>query len=271
LFKSFLQSTSSNVVSGDKMMNKACGPVWHPKQKAHGIIPEGVHGLDQEATWGKSYSDGWVYGHGSFCLVSHTPCVLGAFKYMRNSAHEAKRLWWETGQLRGMVTTVIMDGKADDQALCAEFQRQRQMTLLTTPRKNSDHTEARRQMIHILNRPKNRKLRQQRGRGWVTYADDGGTVSAIIDAPCGGDTRVEDINLDGLMAVVCRDPWGELPDVSYAYDGATWRELAVPGAWQTTVARVNNAGQFVGSYIAAEGGLHGFIARPAAVANVAAR
>jgi hypothetical protein len=69
-----------------------------------------------------------------------------------------------TGQLRGMVTTVIMDGKADDQALFAEFQRQRQMTLLTTPRKNSDHTEARRQMIHILNRPKNRKLRQQRGQ-----------------------------------------------------------------------------------------------------------
>ena len=89
--KSFLQSTSCQVVSGDKMMNKALGPVWHTKQKAQGIIPAGLRALDTEATWSKSHSDGWVYGHGSFCLISHSPCMLGAFKYMRNSAHEAKR------------------------------------------------------------------------------------------------------------------------------------------------------------------------------------
>jgi hypothetical protein len=163
-FNSFLQSTSSNVVSGDKMMNKALGPVWHTKQKAQGIIPEGLRGLDQEATWSKSHSDGWVYGHGSFCLVSHSPCVLGAFKYMRNSAHEAKRLWLETGHLRGVITTVIMDGKADDKDLFTEFQRQRGMTLLTTPRENSDHTAERRQMLKVLNQPKNRRLRRRRGQ-----------------------------------------------------------------------------------------------------------
>jgi hypothetical protein len=83
---------------------------------------------------------------------------------MRNRAHEAKRLWWETGQLRSLVTTVIMDGKADDQALFAEFQRQRKMTLLTTPRKNSDQTEARQRMIQVLNLPIHRKRRQQRGQ-----------------------------------------------------------------------------------------------------------
>jgi hypothetical protein len=38
------------------------------------------------------------------------------------------------------------------------------MTLLTTPRKNSDHIEARQQMINMLNRPINRRLRQQRGQ-----------------------------------------------------------------------------------------------------------
>ena len=162
-FKSFRQSTSSTVVSGDKMLNKALGPVWHTKQKAHGIIPEGLHGLDQAATWSKSHSDGWVYGQGSFCLVSHSPCVLGTFKYMRNSAHEAKRLWLETGHLRGVVKTVMMDGKADDKALFTEFQRQRGMTLLTTPRKNSDQTAARQQMLNVLNRPVNRRLRKQRG------------------------------------------------------------------------------------------------------------
>jgi hypothetical protein len=110
-FKSFLQSISSNVVSGDKMMNKALGPVWDAKHKAQGMIPDRLCGVDQDATWGKSHYDGWVYGHSSFCLVSHSPCVLGAFKYMRNSAHEAKRVWLEMGHLRGIIETVNMDGK----------------------------------------------------------------------------------------------------------------------------------------------------------------
>jgi hypothetical protein len=162
-FKSFLRNTSMTVVSGDKMMNKAWDPVWHAKHRAQGIIPEGLHGLDKDATWSKSHSDGWVYGHGSFCLVSHAPCVLGAFKYIRNSAHEAKRLWLETGQLRGVVEMVIMDSKADDQALFAEVQRQRGMILLTTPRKHCDRTAERQQRLNVLNRPINRHLRQQRG------------------------------------------------------------------------------------------------------------
>ena len=152
------------VVSGDKMMNKAWGPVWHIKPRERGLIPEGLRGLDQEATWGKSHRDGWGYGHGSCCLVSHAPCVLGAFKSIRNRAHEATRRWLATGHLRGVVTTVIMDGKADDQALFAEFQRQRKMTLLTTPRNNRAHTAARQPMIQVLNLPTNRKLRKQRGQ-----------------------------------------------------------------------------------------------------------
>jgi hypothetical protein len=89
------------------MMNKALGSVWqHAKHQAPGIIPEGLRGVDQEATWSKSHSDGWVYGHGSFGLVSHSPCVLGAFQYMRHSAHEATRRWLETGHLRGVIATV---------------------------------------------------------------------------------------------------------------------------------------------------------------------
>ena len=83
---------------------------------------------------------------------------------MRNRAHEAKRLWGESGHLRGVVTTVIMEGKADDQALCAACQRQRTLPLGTTPRQHSDHTEARQQMIPVLKRPTHRLLRKQRGQ-----------------------------------------------------------------------------------------------------------
>jgi hypothetical protein len=92
-FTSFLQRTSCQVVSGDTMMHRAWGPVWHTKQKAPRILPARLRGV----------------------------------------AQEAKRLWWETGHLRGVVETVIMDSKTDDDALFAEFQRQRGITLLTTP------------------------------------------------------------------------------------------------------------------------------------------
>jgi hypothetical protein len=146
------------------MLHNAWGPVWHAKQTAQGIIPARLRGVDREATWGKSHDDGWGDGHGSCCVGSHHPCVLGAFKDIRNRAHEAKRLWLDTGQRRGVVETVIMDSKADDHELCAAFQRQRGMTLLTTPRKHSAQTAARQPMISVLHRPKNRRLRQQRGQ-----------------------------------------------------------------------------------------------------------
>jgi len=113
-------------------MNKALGAVLHAKQKAPGIIPDGLREMDQDAKWSKSHRDGWVYGRGSFCLVSHRPCVLGAFKYRRSSAHEANRLWLEMEHFRGIIETVMLDGNADDQVLFAAFRRPRGMTLLTT-------------------------------------------------------------------------------------------------------------------------------------------
>ena len=120
--------------------------------------------MDQEATWSKRHRDGWGYGHGAFGVVAPSPCRLGAFKSMRNRAPEATRRWLETGHLRGVMAPVSMDGKADAQALFAEFPRQSKMTLLTPPRNNRDPTVERQQMIEVLNQPQNRKRRQQRGQ-----------------------------------------------------------------------------------------------------------
>jgi len=36
-------------VSGDKMMNRAKGPIWHRKQKKLGIAPKRLRGLDKGA------------------------------------------------------------------------------------------------------------------------------------------------------------------------------------------------------------------------------
>jgi hypothetical protein len=82
--------------------------------------------------------------------VSHRPVVLGALKAMQNSAHEAKRLWLATGHLKGLVETVVMDSKADDQALFFEFLQPRGMTMLTWQRHHSDHTSRRRTVMRIV-------------------------------------------------------------------------------------------------------------------------
>ena len=81
---------------------------------------------------------------------------------MRNSANEAKRMWLETGKLKGMITTVLMDSKADDQALFFELHRQRSMLLVTTPRKGADKSPARQRMVKVLKQKKNQRLYQQR-------------------------------------------------------------------------------------------------------------
>lgn len=161
--KFFHQNTCDKVVSADKMMVPARGPVWHRKHQEQGVIPEGLRGLDTDGTWSYSKSDGWVYGHGTFCMVACKSRILGAFKWMRNSGNEAKRMWLETGKLKGLITTVLMDSKADDKDLFFEFARQRKMLLLTTTRKGMDKSAQRQCMIKVLKEKKNKRVYKQRG------------------------------------------------------------------------------------------------------------
>jgi hypothetical protein len=58
--KFFHQSTCDKVVSTDKMMIQARGPVWHRKQQSQGIIPQGLRGLDTDGTWSRRYQRGIV-------------------------------------------------------------------------------------------------------------------------------------------------------------------------------------------------------------------
>jgi hypothetical protein len=154
--------TSDKVISADKMMTKAKGPVWHKKQKEKAIVPKGLTGIDRQATWCKSNADGWVYGHGSFSLTSHKNPVLGCFLWMKNSANEAKRLWLETFHVKERVDYVAMDSKADDSDLFREMKRQRKMNLITSCRQNMDKTPARRKMIKFMRKPKHQKIYRER-------------------------------------------------------------------------------------------------------------
>jgi hypothetical protein len=158
----FPQSTCDKVVSADKMRVHARGPVWHRKYQNQGIIPQGLRGLDTDGTWSYSKSAGWVYGHGPVCLGACKNRMLGAFKGMRNRGNEAKRRWLETGKLKGVITTVLMDSKAEDKDLFFERQRQRGMLLLTTSRKGADKSPARQRMVKVLKQRKNQRLYKQR-------------------------------------------------------------------------------------------------------------
>ena len=143
-------------------MNHARGPVWHKKQKDKGIIPKGLRGIDKEATWCKSHADGWVYGHGSFSLTSHKVPVLGSFMWMPNSGNEAKRMWSETGYLKGYIDYVAMDSKADSYPLFRELNRQRSMTLVTSSRRKENKSEDRIRMHLLMQKAELKQIYKER-------------------------------------------------------------------------------------------------------------
>ena len=152
-----------STASADKMMVKARGPVWHKKQKAQNLVPKGLHGLDREATWSFSRSDGWIYGHGTFCLTAHRTNFLGAFKWMRNSANEAKRLEQDIGTFESLLKWVCMDSKADDYTLYRALKDNYDIQLLTAMRRNKIKTAKRQQMFRELQTERYQRLYAERG------------------------------------------------------------------------------------------------------------
>ena len=145
------------------MVKAKGGKVWHKKAKAALEVPEGLTGLDKEATWSYSKTDGWIYGHGTFCLTSHTKSVVGLFIWMPNSASEAKRLGAEIPQFRGLLETVCMNSKADDEKMYSDLLKESGIKLLTVPRVEMDKSERRQLMIAEQMKEENREIYRQRG------------------------------------------------------------------------------------------------------------
>lgn len=160
------------------MMVKALGPVWHKKQKEQNIIPKNLRGLDVEAQWGFSKADGWVYGHGSYCTVSHGIPVVGKFKWIPNNRHEGKEVYWELIKHKDLINTVCFDSKADDNKLFKNLKKFLGIDLLTVCRRNMDKTPERKKMIEFMNRKKNKKIYRLRS---VTVEPMQGLIANIFD------------------------------------------------------------------------------------------
>ena len=145
------------------MMVKAKGgKVWHKKDKRAGIVPKKLTGLDREASWSYSKADGWIYGHGTFCLVSHQRSVVGLFMWMPNSASEAKRLEAEIVKFSGQIKTICMDAKADDEKMYTRLGGENGIKLLTVPRSKMNKSERRQKMIKEQMREENREIYKKR-------------------------------------------------------------------------------------------------------------
>jgi hypothetical protein len=160
------------------MMTRSRGGVWHKKYKQKGLVPDGLTGLDKSATWSYSKADGWVYGHGSFAMVSHKVSVLLQFKWMPNCSHEAKRMESEIIKFAGLVETVCMDSKADDEKMFTRLKTKQDIKLLTVPRSKMDKSEARRQMIAEQMKPENRQTYKQRS---ITVEPMQGLVKELFE------------------------------------------------------------------------------------------
>ncbi len=81
---------------------------------------------------------------------------------MKNSANEAKRLWFETYHCKQSVDYVCMDSKADDYDLYRELRKQRKMMLVTLCRQNMDKSENRKKMIITMQQPKFKQIYKER-------------------------------------------------------------------------------------------------------------
>jgi hypothetical protein len=117
--------TDATVAASDGSAFATPGPVWHKKDKEAGTIPDGLHGVDEEADWIQSTYHGWVYGYKAHVSISVAPTtvrvVLGAT--VTGSTCESHVLQARVKELPPLVRTLLLDAGYDDgdlMAACAQ-------------------------------------------------------------------------------------------------------------------------------------------------------
>jgi hypothetical protein len=113
--------TDATVAASDGSAFATPGPVWHKKDKAAGIIPPGLHGLDREADWIQSDYHGWVYGYKAHVTISASPSTVRVVldATVTGSACESHVLQARVADLPPLVRTLLLDAGYDDGDLIA--------------------------------------------------------------------------------------------------------------------------------------------------------
>jgi IS5 family transposase len=117
--------TNSATAACDGSAFQTPGPVWHKKDKEAGVVPDGLHGLDQEADWIQSGYHGWGYGykaHATIRVSSKVRVVLDAT--VTGSACESQVLDDRRARLPETIETLLLDAGYDDGDLIARLAAQ---------------------------------------------------------------------------------------------------------------------------------------------------
>jgi hypothetical protein len=158
--------TNSAVAASDGSVFETPGPVWHKKDKAAGVVPEGLHGLDREADWIYSGYHGWVYGYKAHVTTTVSPTtvriVLDAT--VTGSVCESHVLQDRLDGLPPTIERLLLDAGYDDGTLidrCA----QQGITVLAPLAKPIGHStsQARRDRAAFLASDAGRAWYRQRG------------------------------------------------------------------------------------------------------------
>jgi hypothetical protein len=158
--------TDATVACSDGSAFATPGPVWHKKDKAAGVIPAGLHGLDTQADWIQSDYHGWVYGYKAHVTISASPStvrvVLGAT--VTGSACESHVLQARVEDLPPLLRTLLLDAGYDDADLIATCARRgiEVLTPLSKPIGKST-SQARRDRAAYLLSPTGKSRYRQRG------------------------------------------------------------------------------------------------------------
>jgi len=158
--------TDATVAASDGSAFATPGPVWHQKDKATGMIPEGLRGLDTEADWIQSTYHGWVYGYKAHVTISVAPTtvrvVLNAT--VTGSACESHILQSRIDSLPPLVRCLLLDAGYDDGDLIA-LGTQRGIAVLAPLSKpiGKSTPQARRDRATYLASPEGKARYRQRG------------------------------------------------------------------------------------------------------------
>jgi len=158
--------TDGRMAASDGSAFATSGPVWHKADKRAGRIPDGLHGLDQEADWIYSTYHGWVYGYKAHVTVSVAPTTVRAVlsATVTGSACESHVLQSQLPTLPPTVETLLLDAGYDDADLledCAD-RGIRALAPLATPLGLSSPQD-RRDRADFLASPEGKALYKRRG------------------------------------------------------------------------------------------------------------
>jgi len=158
--------TDATVAASDGSACTTPGPVWHKKDKAAGVIPEGLRGLDTEADWIQSTYHGWVYGYKAHVTISVAATTVRAVlsATVTGSACESHVLQSQLDDLPPLVKTLLLDAGYDDGELLADCtQRGLQVLVPLSKPVGTSTSQARRDRAAYLASPEGKARYRQRG------------------------------------------------------------------------------------------------------------